>query len=156
VLTVVAKLLNIVAPDRAYFGQKDFQQLELVRHMVRDLNFDVEIVACPTVREADGLAMSSRNKHLSPDERKAALCLRKALSEGARAAAGGGIRADELIKVMTSIIQSERLAKIDYVKVVDARSFEDVEFADGGALIALAVYIGRTRLIDNQLLHEEK
>ncbi|MDR0854730.1 MAG: pantoate--beta-alanine ligase [Clostridiales Family XIII bacterium] len=152
VLTVVSKLFNIVRPDRAYFGQKDFQQLELIRHMTRDLNLGIEIVACPTVREPDGLAMSSRNKHLSPAERKAALCLRKAALAGAKAAADGNIRANEIIKKMTKLIGSEPLAKIDYVKIVNPLTFEDIQLAGEGSLIALAVYIGETRLIDNHVL----
>jgi pantoate--beta-alanine ligase len=152
VLTVVSKLFNIVRPDRAYFGQKDFQQLEIIRHMVRDLNLEIEIVACPTVREPDGLAMSSRNKHLSPAERKAALCLSKAALAGAQAAAGGSIRANEIIEKMTGLIEAEPLAKIEYVKIVNPLTFEDIELAGEGSLIALAVYIGETRLIDNQVL----
>ena len=148
VCTVVTKLFHIVAPDRAYFGQKDAQQLAIIRKMVRDLNFDIEIVGCPIIREEDGLAKSSRNTYLSPEERKAALCLSKAVKAG-QEAIHAGIPAEELLGKMRAVIEAEPLAKIDYVSMVDALTMQPVEKADRSVLVAMAVYIGKTRLIDN-------
>ena len=148
VCTVVTKLFNIVTPDRAYFGQKDAQQLAIIRKMVRDLNFDIEIVGCPIIREEDGLAKSSRNTYLSPEERKAALCLSKAVKAG-QEAIHAGIPAEELLGKMRAVIEAEPLAKIDYVSMVDALTMQPVEKADRSVLVAMAVYIGKTRLIDN-------
>ena len=148
VCTVVTKLFHIVAPDRAYFGQKDAQQLAIIRKMVQDLNFDIEIVGCPIVREEDGLAKSSRNTYLSPEERKAALCLSKAVKAG-QEAIHAGIPAEELLGKMRAVIEAEPLAKIDYVSMVDALTMQPVEKADRSVLVAMAVYIGKTRLIDN-------
>ena len=148
VCTVVSKLFNIVKPDRAYFGQKDAQQLAIIRKMVRDLNFDIEIVGCPIIREEDGLAKSSRNTYLSPEERKAALCLSKAVKAG-QEAIHAGIPAEELLGKMRAVIEAEPLAKIDYVSMVDALTMQPVEKADRSVLVAMAVYIGKTRLIDN-------
>ena len=148
VCTVVTKLFNIVTPDRAYFGQKDAQQLAIIRKMVRDLNFDIEIVGCPIIREEDGLAKSSRNTYLSPEERKAALCLSKAVKAG-QEAIHAGILAEELLGKMRAVIEAEPLAKIDYVSMVDALTMQPVEKADRSVLVAMAVYIGKTRLIDN-------
>ena len=148
VCTVVTKLFHIVAPDRAYFGQKDAQQLAIIRKMVSDLNFDIEIVGCPIIREEDVLAKSSRNTYLSPEERKAALCLSKAVKAG-QEAIHAGIPAEELLGKMRAVIEAEPLAKIDYVSMVDALTMQPVEKADRSVLVAMAVYIGKTRLIDN-------
>ena len=149
VCTVVSKLFNIVTPDRAYFGQKDAQQLAIIRRMVRDLNMDIEIVGCPIVREEDGLAKSSRNTYLSEDERKAALVLSRSLKEGRKLVDDGEKDAAKVKKTITDIIEKEALAKIDYVEVVDWNTLEPVEKIDGPVLTAIAVYIGKTRLIDN-------
>lgn len=150
VCTVCGKLFLIVAPDRAYFGQKDAQQLAVIRRMVRDLNFDLEIVGCPIVREDDGLAKSSRNTYLSPAEREAAVILHKALSEGKRMIKEEGELNPTVVKeTIRSIIDSEPLAKIDYVEIVNFDTIEPVDMIIGEILVAVAVYIGSTRLIDN-------
>ena len=149
VCTVVSKLFNILVPDRAYFGQKDAQQLAVIRHMVSDLNFGIEIVGCPIIREEDGLAKSSRNTYLNEEERKAALILNKALTEGRKLVESGEKDADAVRRVITDKINTEPLAKIDYVEVVDWNTLETVEKIDGPILAAIAVYIGKTRLIDN-------
>ena len=148
VCTVVAKLFNIVDPTRAYFGQKDAQQLAVVRKMVADLNFDVQVVGCPTVREADGLAKSSRNTYLSAEERSAATVLARALAAG-RAVACPGVASAELVAAMREVLAAEPLAAIDYIAVVDAVTMQPVQRVDGEVLVALAVRIGATRLIDN-------
>ena len=148
VCTVVTKLFHIVAPDRAYFGQKDAQQLAIIRKMVQDLNFDIEIVGCPIIREEDGLAKSSRNTYLSDEERKAALCLSRSVKLG-QEIIHAGISAEELLGKMRAVIEAEPLAKIDYVSMVDALTMQPVEKADHNVLVAMAVYIGKTRLIDN-------
>ena len=148
VCTVVSKLFNIVSPDRAYFGQKDAQQLAIIRKMVQDLNFDITIMGCPIIREEDGLAKSSRNTYLSPEERKAALCLSKAVKKG-QEIIKPGIDAEEVLSAMRDIINAEPLAKIDYVSMVDALNMQPVDKADRNVLVAMAVYIGKTRLIDN-------
>lgn len=148
VCTVVSKLFNIVTPDRAYFGQKDAQQLAIIRKMVQDLNFDIEIVGCPIIREEDGLAKSSRNTYLSDEERKAALCLSRSVKLG-QEIIHAGISAEELLGKMRAVIEKEPLAKIDYVSMVDALTMQPVEKADHNVLVAMAVYIGKTRLIDN-------
>ena len=152
VATVVTKLFNIVAPDRAYFGEKDAQQLRVIKRMVADLNLPVAIVPVPTVREPDGLAMSSRNTYLSPDERRAALVLYRALSLAAELFAQGERRAEVLLTRMRELIAAEPLARIDYVAVVDDETLTPVEEIDRPVLVALAVFIGRTRLIDNLVL----
>ena len=152
VCTVVSKLFHIVAPDRAYFGQKDAQQLAVIRRMVRDLNFDIEIVGCPIVREADGLAKSSRNTYLSAEERKAALVLSKAVFLGEKLVREGETDADKLVSEMKACIEAEKLAKIDYVSAVDAVTMESVHRIDRPVLVAMAVYIGKTRLIDNFMM----
>lgn len=149
VCTVVSKLFHIVAPDRAYFGQKDAQQLAIIKRMVRDLNFDIEIVGCPIVREADGLAKSSRNTYLNPEERKAALVLSRAVRLGQELIQNGERNADVIVEKMKQLIEEEPLAKIDYVQVVDAISIQPVVEIKGSILVAMAVYIGKTRLIDN-------
>lgn len=148
VCTVCTKLFNIVGPDRAYFGQKDAQQLSIIKKLVFDLNIPVEIVACPIVREDDGLAMSSRNTYLSTDERKAALCLSKAIFEGEKIAKEGS-SVKEVLEKMKEIISSEKLAKIDYIQAVDLETIKDVDNFNKDTLVAIAVYIGKTRLIDN-------
>ena len=149
VCTVVSKLFHIVAPDRAYFGQKDAQQLAIIKRMVRDLNFDIEIVGCPIVRETDGLAKSSRNTYLNPEERKAALVLSRAVGLGEELIQNGERKADVIVEKMKKLIEEEPLAKIDYVQAVDAISIQPVAEIKGTVLVAMAVYIGKTRLIDN-------
>lgn len=148
VCTVCTKLFNIVGPNKAYFGQKDAQQLSIIKKLVFDLNIPVEIVACPIVREDDGLAMSSRNTYLSADERKAALCLSKAIFEGEKMAKEGA-SVKEVLEKMKEIISSEKLAKIDYISAVDLETIKDVDNFNKDTLVAIAVYIGKTRLIDN-------
>lgn len=148
VCTVVAKLFHIVAPDRAYFGEKDAQQLAIIRKMVKDLNFDIEIVGCPIVREEDGLAKSSRNTYLNDKERQAALCLSRAVKTG-KEVIYTGADAKEVLNPMKAIIEAEPLARIDYVMMVDALTMQPIEKADRDVLVAMAVYIGKTRLIDN-------
>jgi len=154
VCTVVSKLFHIVRPDNAYFGQKDAQQLAIIRKMVQDLNFGIRIVGCPIVREEDGLAKSSRNAYLSSEERKAALCLFRAVQKG-QEIIYPGCPADELLSAMRAVIEAEPLARIDYISLVDALTMQPVDAASGDVLIALAVYIGKTRLIDNFSYHAE-
>ena len=149
VCTVVSKLFNIVAPHRAYFGEKDAQQLAVIKRMVRDLNIDVEVIGCPIVREEDGLAKSSRNTYLSEEERKAATILNKALTEAKNKIANGERVASNIINSITETISTEPLAKIDYVQVVDSFSMESVSTLEKSVLVAIAVFIGKTRLIDN-------
>ena len=148
VCTVVTKLFHIVAPDRAYFGEKDAQQLAIIRKMVKDLNFDIEIVGCPIVREEDGLAKSSRNTYLNDKERQAALCLSRAVKPGKEVIYTGADE-KEVLNPMKAIIEAEPLARIDYVMMVDALTMQPIEKADRDVLVAMAVYIGKTRLIDN-------
>lgn len=149
VCTVVSKLMNISQADRAYFGQKDAQQLAVVRRMVRDLNMNVEVVGCPIVREEDGLAKSSRNTYLSPAEREAALVLSRAVREGQRLMEEGERDAKTILGAMRAIIEAEPLARIDYVEMVSWDGIKPVDVADSSVLVAMAVYIGKTRLIDN-------
>ena len=149
VCTVVNKLFNIVTPDKAYFGQKDAQQLAVIRRMVRNLNMNLEVVGCPIIREADGLAKSSRNTYLSAEERKAALVLSKAIFLGEKMIKDGERDGDKVLSAMTELIESEPLAKIDYVEMVKWDSIEIHHQIDGPVLTAIAVYIGKTRLIDN-------
>ena len=152
VQTVVLKLFNIVKPDRAYFGQKDAQQLAVIKRMVKDLNVDTEIVGCPIVREADGLAKSSRNTYLNPDERKAALILNRSLKLGRELIENGETDSIAVIKAITDSINTEPLAKIDYVDVVDLDTITPVDKIGKSVLVAIAVYIGKTRLIDNFII----
>ncbi|MEE1055698.1 MAG: pantoate--beta-alanine ligase [Acutalibacteraceae bacterium] len=152
VCTVVSKLFLITAPDRAYFGQKDAQQLAVIKRMVRDLNFDIEIVGCPIVRESDGLAKSSRNTYLNEEERKASVILHKGLEEGKRLVLNGERDAKVVVNKITEIISGEPLAKIDYVQVVSFPDVKIVDKIDGDILTAVAVYIGKTRLIDNFII----
>ncbi len=149
VCTVVTKLFNIVRPDRAYFGKKDAQQLAVIRHMVRDLDMGIEIIGCPIVRESDGLAKSSRNTYLNDEERKAALVLSQAIFLGMDMVSNGEKNCGVILDAMKSHIDAEPLAKIDYVKIVDCETMQQIKSLDRPALCAIAVYIGKTRLIDN-------
>ena len=149
VCTVVNKLFNIVQPDRAYFGQKDAQQLAIIKRMVQDLNMDLEIIGCPIVREEDGLAKSSRNTYLSEEERQAALVLSRAVKLGQELVAGGETDAKKIVSEMRALIEKEPLARIDYVKAVDGLTMQQIDTVKKPMLVALAVYIGKTRLIDN-------
>lgn len=155
VCTVVSKLFNIVAPDRAYFGEKDAQQLAVIRRMVRDMNIDVEVVGCPIVREPSGLAKSSRNTYLSREEKRAACVLDRSLTAARSLMNRGERSAENILGVIREEIKEEDLAEIDYIKMVDALTMEDVETADRDVLIAIAVYVGKTRLIDNFTFHVE-
>ena len=149
VCTVVSKLFNIVLPDRAYFGEKDAQQLAIIRRMVKDLNFGTEIVSCPIVREPDGLAMSSRNLYLSPEERKAALSLSRSLSAAKELMRKGEKDAVKIREAIVAGISAEPLVKIDYAEIVDSADLSPVEKIEKPVLAAAAVYFGKTRLIDN-------
>lgn len=149
VATVVAKLFNITSPTRAYFGQKDAQQALVLKRMVADLNFDLELIVVPTVREPDGLAMSSRNAYLTPEERQSATILWRALSEAKKLWEGGERDAERIRRRMKELIQSEPRAKLEYVSVADAESLEELSEIDRPALVSLAVRLGRARLIDN-------
>lgn len=152
VCTVVSKLFHIVQPDRAYFGQKDAQQLAVIRRMVRDLNMPLNIVGCPIIREEDGLAKSSRNTYLSAEERKAALCLSRGLNKGKAAVEAGETDAEKIKAIITAEIEAEPLSRIDYVEIVDWNNLEPVSSTEGSILAAVAVYIGKTRLIDNFII----
>lgn len=154
VCTVVNKLMNISQADRAYFGQKDAQQLAVIRRMVRDLNMNVQVVGCPIVREEDGLAKSSRNTYLSAEERTAALVLSRAVAEGQRLMEAGERSAATVLDAMKQLIEAEPLAHIDYVEMVSWDGIKPVETVDGPVLVAMAVYIGKTRLIDNFIFGE--
>ena len=152
VCTVVAKLFNILVPDAAVFGEKDFQQLAIIRRMVRDLNFKIDIIAVPTVRQEDGLACSSRNQYLNGKQRKQATVLRKALLKGAEIARGGETSAARIVSVVRETISQAPLARIDYVDLVDAKNLQPLDVVRPNSLLALAVFFGKTRLIDNILL----
>ena len=152
VTTVVAKLFHIVKPHIAVFGEKDFQQLATVRRMVADLNFDVEVVGAPIVREPDGVAMSSRNAYLTAAERESARCLSRALAAGEQAVAEGETDSGPVLGAVREVLEAEPLADVDYVELVDAETLEPLEAVDRPAVLALAVFIGRTRLIDNTVL----
>ena len=152
VCTVVTKLFNITKADRAYFGEKDAQQLLIIRKMVKDLNFDVEVVGCPIVREADGLAMSSRNAYLNEKERKAAKCLSKSVELG-KSKIKKGMIAQELKDYMKEVIESEPLAEIDYLEVVDLNTLQPVDRIDESVLVAMAVNFDKARLLDNFMFH---
>lgn len=155
VCTVVAKLLNIVTPDRAYFGEKDAQQLAIIKRMVKDLSMDVTIVGCPIVREEDGLAKSSRNTYLNKEERKAALILSKSIVLGKELVNQGERDCTVIVNAMKEKIESEALARIDYVKIVDLSTMQQVEKIEHSILAAIAVYIGKTRLIDNFIFEQD-
>ena len=152
VATVVAILFDLVGADHAYFGQKDAQQVMVIRQMARDLAIPTEVIACPTVREPDGLALSSRNVHLTPDERRAAPVLRQALLAARDRWAGGERSADALRDAMWETLTTEPLADVDYVSVADGRTLAELDQVDGPALLSLAVRFGTTRLIDNEPL----
>lgn len=149
VCTVVCKLFHIVQPDRAYFGQKDAQQLAIIKHMVDDLSMDIEIIGCPIIREEDGLAKSSRNTYLSAEERQAALILSKSIRLGQELCEQGETSAEVIVQKMTELIESEPMARIDYVKTVDGLTMQQIKEVKKPMLTAIAVYIGTTRLIDN-------
>ncbi|MBN8046671.1 MULTISPECIES: pantoate--beta-alanine ligase [Paraclostridium] len=149
VCTVVSKLFNILNPDKAYFGQKDAQQLSIIRQMVTDLNFDIEIVSCPIVREADGLAKSSRNTYLSKEERQASTIINKSLKKAKALIKSGEKDSKNVIEFIKNEINKEPLAKIDYVSIVDNNTIKNIKTIEEGSLIAVAVFIGNTRLIDN-------
>jgi len=149
VTTVVAKLFNAFQPQKAYFGQKDAQQAAVIRRMTRDLDFPIEVVVCPTMREADGLAMSSRNTYLNPEERRAATVLFRALSAAKAAHEAGERDADHLRALMSATINAEPLAKLQYVSCADYDTLEELQTVHGKALLSMAVYLGKTRLIDN-------
>lgn len=149
VCTVVSKLFNIVTPDKAFFGQKDAQQLAIIRKMVKDMCYNIEIIGCPIIREPDGLAKSSRNTYLNPEERKAALCLSRAVFLGKDLVKSGETNARKIEQAMTEEISKEPLARIDYVQVVNGTTMMPADTIDGNNLVAIAVYIGKTRLIDN-------
>ena len=149
VCTVVTKLFNIVNPDRAYFGEKDAQQLAIIRRFVRDLNIDIEIIGCPIIREEDGLAKSSRNTYLSKKERQAALILSQSLNLAKDAINSGERNSSVVIDIISNSIKKEPLAKIDYIEVVDSLAVKPVKTIEKSVLVAIAVYIGKTRLIDN-------
>jgi pantoate--beta-alanine ligase len=153
VATVVLKLFDIVAPDAAFFGAKDAQQVLILRRMAADLDLDVEVVTCPLVREPDGLALSSRNAYLSSDERKAALSLSIGLRWAERAVAAGERDAAKIVAGIVAVLEAEPLARVDYVEAVDPETLEPVAELRGDVLVALAVFVGRTRLIDNVRLH---
>ncbi|HEY4707074.1 MAG TPA: pantoate--beta-alanine ligase [Thermodesulfobacteriota bacterium] len=152
VATVVLKLFNSVLPDKAVFGRKDFQQLCIIKRMAADLDLRVEIIGVDTVREPDGLAMSSRNSYLTPEERRAASAIPAAIEEARRAVAGGERKVSEIIKKCKNIIEKERLAVVDYIKVCHQESLDEVDEVRGGSVLFLAVRIGRARLIDNAIL----
>jgi pantoate--beta-alanine ligase len=152
VATIVAKLFNIIQPSRAYFGQKDAQQVLVIKRMVADLNMGIDIAVEPTVRESDGLAMSSRNSYLSPEERRAAPVLFRALELACKLRRKGVTDAEEIRQRMTALIQNEPLARVDYVSIADAQTLQELSLIDRPALTLLAVRIGRTRLIDNVTL----
>jgi len=149
VCTVVAKLFNILRPNAAVFGEKDFQQLAIMRRMVRDLNFPVEIIAVPTIREPDGVACSSRNRYLSDEERQQAPVIRAGLTKAADVARNGEASAETIVSTARDVIQSASLARIDYVELVDAETLESIETVRPNSLLVAAVFFGRTRLIDN-------
>lgn len=153
VATVVAKLFNVVQPQKAYFGQKDAQQVIVINQMVQDLNFPVDIIVCPTVREQDGLAMSSRNSYLNPEERKAATVLSRSLITAEKQFLSGNHNAESLCQTITQVIHTEPLAKLQYVSCADHQTLQELSGNfDPPALLSLAVYIGKTRLIDNVIL----
>lgn len=155
VATVVAKLFNAVQPQKAYFGQKDAQQVAVIKQMTRDLNLPVEIIVGPTKREPDGLAMSSRNKYLNADERKAATVLNRALKAGETAFNPGERNAENLRSLMRKTIEAEPLAKLQYVSCADRQTLKELEKIEDGALLSMAVFIGKTRLIDNVVIGEK-
>jgi pantoate--beta-alanine ligase len=156
VATVVAKLFNVCRPGVAYFGQKDYQQAQVIKRMAADLDFGIDVKVLPIVREADGLAMSSRNKYLSPDERRQATCLVRALARAQELIGAGETKSDKFKKEMTAIISAEPSARLDYAEVIDPEELTPVTTVGKGAVAAVAAYINQTRLIDNTILGEEE
>jgi pantoate--beta-alanine ligase len=154
VATVVAKLFNIFQPTRAYFGQKDAQQTVVIGQMVADLNFNLELVICPIVREEDGLALSSRNVKLSPEERQAAVILHRTLTEAAQQIRNGERDGDLIRGQMTARIKSQPLARLDYVSAADPNTLKELDYITSEVLLSLAVFFGKTRLIDNLRLND--
>jgi len=152
VTTVVSKLFNMLQPDRAYFGEKDYQQLQVIRRMTRDLDFPIEIVPCPIVREPDGLAMSSRNRYLSPEERRSALSLSRALAAARESFTTGERKAAALVAAAREVFEAVPQVRIDYVELVDAESLEPLDRLERPAVLAVAAFLGKTRLIDNTVL----
>lgn len=152
VATIVTKLFNIVKPDRAYFGQKDYQQSVVIEKLVADLNMEIDVKVLPTVRDEDGLALSSRNKRLSPEERRSALCIYGSLLKAKSMFASNIKDAKEIIGEMTAIIKKAKHTRIDYISIVNAHTLKDVSLINGKAVAAVAVWIGNTRLIDNLIL----
>ena len=152
VTTIVTKLFNIIDPDRAYFGQKDYQQSAIIKRLVADMNMDVDIRVCPTVRAEDGLALSSRNKRLSLEDRKDALCIHGSLQKAGAMFASNVRDAKDIVEEMTSVIKKTKQARIDYISIVNVDTLEDLSFINGRALAAVAVWIRNTRLIDNTIL----
>ena len=152
VATIVTKLFNIIQPGRAYFGQKDYQQSAIIKRLVADMNMDIDILVCPIVRDEDGLALSSRNRRLDPDERQNALCIHGSLTKAREMFASNIRDAKEIIEEMTSVIKKTEHTKIDYISIVNADTLEDISSVNGKALTAVAVWIGNTRLIDNTIL----
>ncbi len=155
VTTVVAKLFNTFQPQRAYFGQKDAQQLAVIRRMARDLDFPIEVLACETVREPDGLAMSSRNSYLSPEQRRAATALHQALQAGVQAFEAGERQAAVIRRSMQEVLDSEPMAQVEYVSVADPETLQELDGTVERALLSMAVYVGKTRLIDNSQVGEQ-
>lgn len=153
VTTVVTKLFNIVKPHFALFGQKDFQQLAVIKRMVKDLNMDIEIVEVPTVREADGLAMSSRNKYLNPEERKSALCIKQSIDTAIKMAGEGELNSGKIITLIKDLILSFPYTSIEYINICDPETLEDIDKLKEKSLLALAVKVGNTRLIDNCVIN---
>lgn len=151
VTTIVAKLFNILQPTRAYFGQKDYQQTAVLRQMVHDLDYNLELIVCPTVREADGLAMSSRNKYLDPAQRAAATILSRALAAGVAALDAGERDAEKVRGLMRALIEAEPLARLDYISVAHPTTLVELDIIEEGAVLATAVFFNRTRLIDNMI-----
>jgi len=156
VTTVVSKLFNAVRPDKAYFGQKDAQQAVVIKQMVRDLNYQIEIVVCPIFREPDGLAMSSRNRYLSSEERQAALCLSQGLNTAEDAFHKGEKNADKIREIVARVVNDEQLAELQYVSCAHPETLEELGGEIESCLLSMAVFIGRTRLIDNILFHQPK
>lgn len=154
VATVVSKLFNIAKPRKAYFGQKDYQQCLVIKKMAKDLDFDIDIVTCPTVREKDGIAMSSRNKYLSHEERKSALSLNRSLVMAKKMIENGENDIEKIKRGIKEIIEKEKSAKIDYIEVLNSKNLEKIKKIKGNVIVALAVFIGKTRLIDNMLIEK--
>ncbi len=154
VATVVSKLFNIAKPHKAYFGQKDYQQCLVIKKMAKDLDFDIDIVTCPTVREKDGIAMSSRNKYLSHEERKSALSLDKSLIMAKKMIENGENDTEKIKRHIKEMIEREKSTKIDYVEILNSKNLKKVKKTEGDVIIALAVFVGKTRLIDNMLIEK--